>query len=136
MTNMKNQYRKFRRGNVWWCQNNETGKQESLGTKDKSEADRLMGIKNQPFQFSAFNLQLARTHLQMSNPEIRTRTWQQVMDAVVQTKSGETKIRYERAVKDKAFDPIRNLVAIETQAETLYDVMAKGTVCTNVYLRR
>jgi hypothetical protein len=49
---------------------------------------------------------MARTHLQMSNPELTTRTWRQVMDAVVQTKRGPTKIRYERAVVDQAFDDI------------------------------
>jgi len=136
MMKMKNQYRKFRRGNVWWCQNNQTGKQESLKTKDEAEANRLLAIKNQPYHFSAFNLQLARTHLQMSNPEINRRTWQQIMDAIVRTKRGKTKARYETAVKDKAFDSIRNAVAIETTADALLDVMARGTVCTNVYLRR
>ena len=126
MMKMKNQYRKFRRGNVWWCQNNQTGKQESLKTKDEAEANRLLDIKNQPHRFSAFNLQMARTHLLMSNPEINRRTWQQVMDAVVQTKHGATKARYERAVKDRAFDAIRNAVAIETSADVLLDVLAKA----------
>jgi len=133
---MKNQYRRFRRGKVWWCQNNETGKQESLKTKDLAEANRLLDIKNHPYRFAAFNLQMARTHLQMSNPEINNRTWQQVIDALVQTKTGTTKVRYERAGKDKALDAIRNAVAIETTGEDLLGVLAKGTVCTNVYLRR
>jgi hypothetical protein len=39
---MKNRYRKFRRGNVWWCQDNQTGKQNSLKTKSEDEAiDRV-----------------------------------------------------------------------------------------------
>lgn len=135
---MKSMYRKFRKGKgkVWYCQNNETGKQESLKTKDLAEANRLLDIKNHPYRFAAFNLQMARTHLQMSNPEINNRTWQQVMDALARTKMGRTKIRYERAAKDKALDAIRNAVLIETAPEALFDVMAKGTVCTNVYLRR
>jgi integrase len=141
---MKNKYRMFLRGKdkknpkngVWWCQNNETGKQESLKTKDKTEAIGLLGIRNQPYRFTAFNLQLARTHWQMSNPELIRRTWQGLMDSVIQTKPGRTRIRYERASKDKAFDSIRNAVVIETTADVLFDVLAKGTVSTNVYLRR
>jgi hypothetical protein len=86
---MKNQYRMFRRGNVWWCHENQTGKQESLKTKDKTEAVRLLSIRNEPYRFSAFNLQLARTHLQMSNPEITRRTWQGLMDSVIQGQSFE-----------------------------------------------
>ena len=32
---MKNRYRKFRRGNVWWCHDSQTGKQSTLKTKSK-----------------------------------------------------------------------------------------------------
>lgn len=142
---MKKRYRKFLRGKVWWVHDSQpdegnngkvTCKQKSLRTKDEAEADRLLASLNEPYRFAAYNLQMARTHLQMSNPQITRRTWQEVFDAVVKTKHGNTKIRYERAAKDKAFDAIRNAVVIETQAETLFDVLAKGTVCTNVYLRR
>src|SRR5512136_1842236 len=139
---MKKRYRMFLRGNTWWVQdsqpqeNGKAGKQTSLRTKNRAEAERLLAAMNEPYRFAAFNLQMARTHLQMSNPEINSRTWEQVMDAVVQTKHGSTRARYERAVKDKAFDAIRNSVVIETSADTLLDVIAKGTVCTNVWLRR
>jgi hypothetical protein len=43
---MKNRYRKFRRGNVWWRQDNQTGKQESLKTKSKDEAIELLLTTN------------------------------------------------------------------------------------------
>jgi hypothetical protein len=87
---MKNKYRMFLRSKdkknphneVWWCQNNETGKHESLRTKDKTEAIRLLSIRNQPYRFAGFNLQMARTHWQMCNPELVQRNWQGVMDAV------------------------------------------------------
>jgi predicted oxidoreductase len=55
-------------------------------------------VLNEPYRFAAFNLQMAKTHLQMSNPELTKRTWQQVMEAAVQTKHGPTKTRYERAI--------------------------------------
>lgn len=40
------------------------------------------------------------------------------------------------ANKDKAFDPIRNLVVLETQAEHFLKVLAAGCLSTNIYLRR
>src|SRR5262245_17601641 len=104
---MKMRYRMFRRGSIWYVHDSQpeadkngkvTCRQKSLGTKNKSEAERQVAIMNEPYRFAAFNLQMARTHLQMSNPELTTRTWRQVMEAAVQTKRGPTKIRYERAV--------------------------------------
>lgn len=138
---MKMRYRLFRRGKNWWvhdCKpaNGKSCHQTSLKTKDRAEAECLLASMNEPYRFAAYNLQMAKTHLQMSNPEITRRTWQEVMEAVVQTKQGKTRIRYERAVKDKALDAIRNSVLMETTAETLFDVMQKGTVSTNVWLRR
>jgi len=117
MKKMKSMYRKFRRGNVWYCQNNKTGVQESLKTKDRTEANRLLDIKNDPFLIPAFHLQIARTHMQMGNPEINNRTWQQVFDALVRTKEGTNRVRYERAAKDKALDEIRKAVVVETTPE-------------------
>ena len=50
---MKNRYRmyvrgKYSGGKVWWCQDNQSGKRESLRTTDKNEALRLLDLKNQP----------------------------------------------------------------------------------------
>jgi hypothetical protein len=97
MIYMKNRYRKFRRGNVWWCQDNLTGKQESLRTKDKAEAMRLFDLKNQPHNFAGFHQQMARTHLLVSDAESLKRVWQTVMDEIIRTKTGSTKNRWERA---------------------------------------
>jgi hypothetical protein len=45
---MKNRYRKFRRGDVWWCHDSQTGKQTTLKTKSKDAAIRLLDSMNQP----------------------------------------------------------------------------------------
>jgi integrase len=58
------------------------------------------------------------------------------MNKMGETKSGNTKKRWDTAVKDSAFDFIRDLALIKTQAEHLLDAMHKGTVSTNVFLRR
>lgn len=58
------------------------------------------------------------------------------MDAIVQTKIGETKVRWLRAIKDRAFDLIRNQRILETHPEHFLAVLKRGTVATNVFLRR
>jgi integrase len=40
------------------------------------------------------------------------------------------------AIKDAAFDSIRNMVVLETQAEHFLKVLEVGSVSTNIYLRR
>lgn len=123
-------------GKFWWCQNTETGKRESLGTADKNEARRLLDLKNQPHNHAGFHVQMARTHLLVSDPKAITRTWQNVMDAIIRQKSGVTKIRWENAAKCKAFNSIRNLVVANTKADEFLVVLASDRVSVNVYLRR
>jgi hypothetical protein len=38
----------FRRGSTFWSHDGETGKQESLGTKDRREAQIILHAKNEP----------------------------------------------------------------------------------------
>ncbi len=138
---MKNRYRMYVRGKhsggkVWWCQDNQTGKRESLGTKDKNEARHLLDEKNRPHNHAGFHAQLARTHLLVSDPQAVTRTWQMVMDAIINQKTGVTKARWERAAKSKAFDSIRNFVVANTRADEFLTVLGDSKVSTNVYLRR
>ena len=58
------------------------------------------------------------------------------MDEIPKLKTGETQHRWLTAIKDKAFDSIRNLVVLETQAEHFLKVLESGSVSTNIYLRR
>ena len=131
-----NKYRMFLRGTVFWCQANETGKQETLRTKDRATAERLLHAKNEAHLQPIINLQIARAYLMVSDPAAATRTWQFVMDEIVKLKHEETKRRWLVAVKDKAFDGIRNLPLLETRAEHFLRAMEKGKVSTNIYLRR
>ena len=79
---------------------------------------------------------MARTHLLVSDPKAVTRSWQNVMDAIIGQKKGPTKIRWERAAECKAFDLIRNLIVANTKADEFLTVLASGGVSVNVYLRR
>jgi hypothetical protein len=126
----------FRRGNVFWVQDNATGKQSSLGTKERGEAERLLHAKNEAHAQPIINMQIARAYLMVGDPEAATRTWQKVMDEIVKLKHGDTQRRWLLAVKDKSLDGIRNLPILETRPEHFLRAMEGRKVSTNVFLRR
>ena len=134
---MKTRFRLFQRASgVFYVEDTTTLRQESLKTKDKTTAQRLFQAKNSAYEQPALNLQLARTYLAGSDPEVAKRTWQTAMDVVASTKHGPTRERWDRATKDHAFDIIREVHILETRAEHLLAVLNAGTVATNVFLRR
>lgn len=135
---MKQRYRLYRRkaGGKFYVHDAQTGKQESLGTSDRTEAQRLLHTRNEAERQPAMNLQIARAYLVASDPQIVTRNWQLVMDEAGKLKTGPTRQRWERAMKDKAFDFIRQSPILETRAEHFLRVLENGTVCTNIFLRR
>ena len=68
-SNMKSRYRLFRRGwGVYYCEDTHTGKQLSLATSHKVEAQRLVHAKNEGEQHPAFSLQLARVYWKAGDP--------------------------------------------------------------------
>jgi hypothetical protein len=126
----------FRRASVFYCQDRETGQQESLRTKDEGEARLLVHSKNGAFRQPMLNLQMARTYPSATDPEIARRTWQAAMDEMAKSKKGPTLVRHSRAMLDKAFDLIRHLPILETQPIAFLNVLEEGTVSTSVFLRR
>jgi integrase len=51
-------------------------------------------------------------------------------------KTGPTQARWQAAMKDKAYDLIRNRKLIETASEHFLQVLNAGTISTNMFLRR
>ncbi len=133
---MRHKYRMFRRGSVYWIQDNFTGKQDSLRTKDHREAQRLLHAKNEASRQPIINMQIARAYLLVGDPEVARRDWQFVMDEIVKLKQAETKRRWLVAIKDKALDGIRQVPLMETRAEHFLRALEKGKISTNIYLRR
>ena len=135
--NMKERYRLFlRRKSVYYAFDNNTKTFESLKTRDKAEAVRMLVALNEAGKQPAMNLSLARVYLRHSDPMVSERTWQHVLDEIIKLKTGPTQYRWQSAAKDKAFDLIRHRVLIETHAEHLLEVLKKGTVSTNAFLRK
>ncbi len=124
------------RGGTFYCYDSNTGKRESLGTKNRQEAECLMQTKNEAIRQPAMNLQIAQVYLQHADSAIALRTWGHVMQTVSSMKVGPTKERYEMAIKDSALDGIRHRKLLETSSEHFLSVLKAGTVSTNVYLRR
>ncbi len=134
---MKARYRLFlRRKAIYYVFDTIENKFQSLKTKDKHQARGILAAMNQASQQPAMNLSLARVYLRHSDPHMAKRTWQNVLDEIIQIKTGPTQYRWQTASKDKAFDLIRDRTLIETQAEHLLQVLKTGTVSTNAFLRK
>ena len=130
-------YRLFRRASgMFYQQDHETGVQVSLRTKDKHAAQEKLRAANESVAQPRLNLDLARVYLKAHDAEIANRTWAMVM-TVYSTRGRDTsRQRCQRAFAGRDFDPIRNLLLINTKAEDLLRVLATGKASVNHYLRR
>lgn len=124
----------FRCRGIFYLQHGD--KQYSLHTRRKKEALLLLAAQYESYRQSFLNWQLACTYLAAGDPLTRKRTWQMVMDEIVESKSGSTKKRWRTAIKDRAFDSIRQRPLLETKAEHFWAILRDSKVSTNVYLRR
>lgn len=130
-------YRLFRRRTgVYFLQDNDTGRQESLRTRQPSEAKRLLAARNEAHVQPGLNLQIARAYLNATDPKLVTRTWQEVMDQIVSLRTGPTQDRWRKATLDHAYDPLRKLPLMETRPEHFLNVLSNHRPATNAYLRR
>src|SRR5882757_8710936 len=96
----------FRRTEVFYYEDTTTGKQLSLRTKNQEEAKILLNAKNESFRQPILNLQIAKAYLIGSDNGIATRTWQQAIESLMDTKQAENQKRWRTAAKDKAFVPL------------------------------
>src|SRR6266516_4017615 len=84
---MKQRFRLYRRnGGIYYLHDSETGKQTSLGTRDRAEATALFVARTQAHRQAHLNFQLARTYLAATDPMVAKRTWQVPMEELAKTK--------------------------------------------------
>ena len=121
---------------MFYIEDTETRKQESTGTRNRAEATSLLNARNESIRQPHLNLQIAKAYLAGTDSGVATRTWQQALDAIIETKSGSTQDRWRQAAKQAALDLIRHRVILETQGEHLLACLKAGTVSTNVHLRK
>jgi hypothetical protein len=120
----------------YYCEDTVLDKQTTLGTPNKSDAERIIHAKNEAEYQPAISLQIARAYQAANDSQLSTRTWQFVMDEGAKIKEGPTQDRWKRAMQQKAFAPLRNIPILDTRPEHFLAVLKKGTVCTNMFLRR
>jgi integrase len=134
---MKPRFKLYRRklGGMFYVQDNQTKKQESLNTKDRNEAVTLLHAHNESARQPQLNLQIAKAYLAGTDSGVSSRTWQNAFNAIIDNKTGSTKERWQRGSRKKAFGLIQRLVIVETQAEQLFTCLKAGTVSTNILLR-
>jgi integrase len=126
----------FRRNGVYYAHDNSSGKQQSLCTRDRTEAEKLLHAKNESAQTPRLNRDLGRVYMSACDPEAIKRTWSAAMEEFRTHGRASTQERYERAMRDPAFDGIRDKPIIETTAADLLTCLRSGTNSTNHILRR
>jgi hypothetical protein len=76
---MKQRHYLFKRAGTFYLLDGATGKQQSLKTRDKTEAERLLHARNEASVNPGMNLALARVYLSANDPRMLLRTWQDVL---------------------------------------------------------
>jgi integrase len=133
---MKQRFYIYRRGETFYLQDSRTGKQQSLETKDRKAAQRLLEIKRQTAENPGFNQFILKSCLTTQDPLLAKRTWQTVMDQMQTHGKEATRIRCSRAMKSKAFDALRSVRLIETTAVDFLAILQNGKVSVVHYLKR
>lgn len=134
---IKKRFRLFQRANgVFYIQDNQTGEQRSLKTRDKKVAGEFLAHENLKGDSLAVQLEIGKVYLRSADPVGARRTWQGVMDEFQQSGTESTRKRYERAWREKAFDVIRSKPLVETSRDHFDAVMERGGPSANHFLRR
>ncbi len=134
---MQLKYRSYQRaGGVFYWQENGTSNRGSFRTKDRAEAERLLAAKNEAHKQPTLNLALGRAYLSAHDPKLCTRTWQTVMDEMARHGLPTTQKRCTRAMRSRAFDPIRDKPLVETKAEDFLAICHENGNSIGHYLRR
>ena len=136
-----NKYRLLKmnsRGGRYYAEEISTGLRQSLKTADRDAAEKLLHALNESHRNPHLNQLMGQTYLAGSDPLALTRTWQSVLDAIVASKpeGSDNRYRWTTVGKDKAFKPILKLPLLKTPPDLLLAVVRRGTVSTNVFLRR
>ena len=82
---MRDRFRLYRQGGVFYAQDNQSDKQESLRTTSRKEALQLLRARNESYHTPLMSLALGKVYLAAHNPTLLTRTWAEVMDEMIRT---------------------------------------------------
>lgn len=81
--------------------------------------------------------QIAHVYMNAADAQYAGRTWQDLFELIVMAKRGNTRQRWERAIRCRGYDPLRTRPLIETKAEDLLGLLEKDNrTSVNDYLKR
>jgi len=133
---MKQRFYLFRRRGAFYLQDSRTGKQQSLATRDRPTALRLLEIKRQTVADAGFNQLLLRTCLTAQDAQLSRRTWATVMEQMKTHGRDSARKRCARAMRCNAFKALQHLKLIETRAEDFLSILNDASVSVAHYLKR
>lgn len=133
-------YRMFKSGKTkgYFQYDKQTKRQESLHTKDRESAVRMINAANEKERTPMINRQIGLIYLASTDPDVLTRTWSDVIISYRESRKldGPSLERIERAGRAKAVAPLLNRKIIDTKPEEFLQCLNSGGVSVNVYLRR
>src|SRR5208283_949761 len=102
MFNMTTRYRLTccgLRGGMFCCVDKTTGKRTSLQTTHRDDAQQIVDAKNQAKRQPTLNLRTAKAYVAGTDNGMATRTWQNALEALNNTKLGSTQHRWQVTTK-------------------------------------
>jgi integrase len=133
--NMKNRFWLFRRSGVFYLEDSQTRKKESLRTRDRRETVRLRDARNDAAQNPNLGIALAKAYLSARDAKIAERTWQDVLDAFCARGKPQTQAHRKRVAGCKPFHFIRSRKLLETTAVDFLAMLEAGGVMAHTFLR-
>lgn len=135
---MQNKFRLYHRYNgTFYAQEIETGRRESLKTKQRATAEKKLAAMNQATVQPAFNREMARVYLRGTDPDFCERVWKDVADVVARQYQGGSGKRWAKFIKSAPLKSLLGRKLAETGATEIMAVLdhPKAGVSTNTFLR-
>jgi hypothetical protein len=129
----------FRRaGGNFYARDKITGRSESLGTCDRTQARQLLAARNQAAAQPQLNRTMAKAYLSAKSPDLLTRTWADVMEHYSLTGVESTRKRKATAFRSRPFAHLHGLSLMDTEAAHLLAVLEHERAGNSAhhYLRR
>ena len=76
-------------------------------TKSKPEARRVLAHMNEACRDAQASEQIAHVYMNAADAQYAGRTWQDLFELIVMAKRGNTRQRWERAIRCRGYDPLR-----------------------------
>jgi len=116
----------FQQHGVFYLQDSQTRRKESLHTRDRGEAECLWAAHNDAAQNPAVGMALAKAYLSAHNQKITKRRWQMVMNHFCARDQPQTQAHRKLVTKRTGFNLIRSKKLLENTADDFLQYWKAG----------